>query len=124
MRRWVSRSSTWTRATPGGPPGDRVGLALRLQNDRPRRRDRVARGRDRLLGGECRERRGVDAHDRLRIDYLAPGTEDFRAEAEVVRNGSSVGCVDVIVEIDARHVATARGVFKTAGSEGGADWTK
>ncbi len=52
----------------------------------------------------------------LRIDYLAPGTDDLRAEAEVVRNGSSVGVVDVLVETDDREVATARGVFKTGGS--------
>lgn len=59
----------------------------------------------------------------LRIDYLAPGTADLRAEATVVRNGSSVGCVDIHVGTDATQVATARGVFKTGGSVEAADWT-
>lgn len=54
----------------------------------------------------------------LRIDYLAPATDDLRAEAEVVRTGSSVGVVDVVVETDSKRVATARGVFKTGGGPG------
>jgi uncharacterized protein (TIGR00369 family) len=52
----------------------------------------------------------------LRIDFLAPATGDLTAEAEVVRNGASVGVADVIVETGGTTVATARGVFKTGGS--------
>ncbi len=50
----------------------------------------------------------------MRIDYLSAGTGDLRAEADVVRNGSDVGTVDVSVyDEDDEHVAQARGVYKT-----------
>lgn len=50
----------------------------------------------------------------MRIDYLAAGTGDLSAEADVVRNGSDVGVVDVSVsDEDDEHVADARGVYKT-----------
>ncbi|WP_423745007.1 PaaI family thioesterase (plasmid) [Haladaptatus sp. SPP-AMP-3] len=50
----------------------------------------------------------------MRIDYLSAGTGDLYAEADVVRNGSNVGAVDVSVyDEDDEHVAEARGVYKT-----------
>jgi uncharacterized protein (TIGR00369 family) len=79
----------------------------------------------------------------LRLDYLAPGTDDLRAEAEVVRNGASVGTVDVLVEHvpdgagdaaagdeveatdrpgDGETVALGRGTFKTGGSDTRGAW--
>lgn len=59
----------------------------------------------------------------LRLDYLAPATDDLRAEASVTRSGASVGSVDVTVEAGDDLVATARGVFKTGGGgSGGSSW--
>jgi uncharacterized protein (TIGR00369 family) len=60
----------------------------------------------------------------LRLDYLAPGTDDLVGEAEVVRNGSSVGTVDVLVERagDGETVALGRGTFKTGGSDTRGAW--
>jgi len=50
----------------------------------------------------------------MRIDYLSAGTGDLYAEADVVRNGSDVGVVDVAVyDEDDEHLADARGVYKT-----------
>ncbi|RBI64445.1 PaaI family thioesterase [halophilic archaeon] len=50
----------------------------------------------------------------MRIDYIEAGTGDLYAEADVVRNGSDVGVVDVSVhDEDDEHVAEARGVYKT-----------
>jgi len=50
----------------------------------------------------------------MRIDYLKAGTGDLYAEADVVRNGSDVGVVDVTVtDEDGTHLAQARGVYKT-----------
>lgn len=50
----------------------------------------------------------------MRIDYLAAGTGDLYAEADVVRNGGSVGTVDVSVyDEDDQHIAEVRGVYKT-----------
>ncbi|WP_458205088.1 PaaI family thioesterase [Haladaptatus sp. NG-SE-30] len=50
----------------------------------------------------------------MRIDYLSAGTGDLYAEADVVRNGSDVGTVDVSVyDEDDEHIAEARGVYKT-----------
>src|SRR6056297_4239817 len=50
----------------------------------------------------------------MRIDYIEAGTGDLHAEADVVRNGSDVGVVDVTVrDEDDEHVAEARGVYKT-----------
>ncbi|MEZ3115499.1 PaaI family thioesterase [Halobaculum sp. MBLA0147] len=59
----------------------------------------------------------------MRIDYHAPATDDLRAEADVVRDGGSVASADVRVEsVDGTHVASARGVFKTGGSDDGGPW--
>ena len=59
----------------------------------------------------------------LRTDYLAPATADLRAEATVVRNGESVGVVDVELTSGEETIATARGVFKTGGDPGdGSAW--
>jgi uncharacterized protein (TIGR00369 family) len=61
----------------------------------------------------------------MRIDYLAPATSDLRAEAEVVRNGGSVTVVDIeVYDDDDRHVASARGTYKTGGDNGESPWTK
>ncbi|MFB6072065.1 MAG: PaaI family thioesterase [Halobacterium sp.] len=50
----------------------------------------------------------------MRIDYLAAGSGDLRAEADVVRRGSDVGVVDVAVyDEHGEQVADARGVYKT-----------
>lgn len=50
----------------------------------------------------------------MRIDYLAAGTGDLRAEADVVRCGGDVGVVDVdVFSEDGTLVADARGVYKT-----------
>jgi len=50
----------------------------------------------------------------MRIDYLEAGTGDLEAEAEVVRCGSDVGVVDVLVTAeDGTAIADARGVYKT-----------
>ena len=52
----------------------------------------------------------------MRIDYLAPATEDLVAEADVVRNGSGVAVAEVTVrDVTGTHVADARGVYKTGG---------
>ena len=59
----------------------------------------------------------------MRIDYLAAGTGDLTAEADVLRCGSDVGVVDVDVYAeegdgdDDSHLASARGVYKTGSSE-------
>lgn len=58
----------------------------------------------------------------LRVDYLAPATDDLTATAAVTRNGSSVGVADVEVETGETVVATARGVFKTGGGDGDSAW--
>lgn len=60
----------------------------------------------------------------LRLDYLAPGTDDLRGEAEVVRNGESVGTVDVMIERvgDGEAVAIGRGTFKTGGTDTRGAW--
>jgi uncharacterized protein (TIGR00369 family) len=51
----------------------------------------------------------------MRIDYLEAGTGNLEAKAEVVRCGSDVGVVDVIVTTeDDTTVADARGVYKTS----------
>ncbi|WP_435332907.1 PaaI family thioesterase [Haloarchaeobius sp. TZWWS8] len=51
----------------------------------------------------------------MRIDYLAAGTGDLYAEADVVRCGGDVGTVDVDVYAsdDDTLIADARGVYKT-----------
>ena len=64
----------------------------------------------------------------MRMDYLAPATGDLRAVADVVRFGGSVAAVDIEVydvgaAEDDRHVATARGVYKTGGQGEETPWT-
>jgi uncharacterized protein (TIGR00369 family) len=50
----------------------------------------------------------------MRIDYLKAGTGDLHATADVVREGGSVGVVDVAVTAaDETPVADVRGVYKT-----------
>ncbi|WP_435064564.1 PaaI family thioesterase [Halobaculum sp. EA56] len=59
----------------------------------------------------------------MRIDYLAPATDDLRAEATVVRDGGGVATAEVTVEDAAgTHVADARGTFKTGGGDDGGAW--
>jgi uncharacterized protein (TIGR00369 family) len=48
----------------------------------------------------------------MRIDYLAPATDDLTAHAEVERRGSTSAVVDIEVEQDDKDVATVRGVYK------------
>lgn len=50
----------------------------------------------------------------MRIDYLAAGRGDLHAVADVVRCGSDVGVVDVVVtDENGERIADARGVYKT-----------
>ena len=59
----------------------------------------------------------------IRIDHLAPATEDLIAEAEVVKNGGNVARVDVDVsDVTDASVATARGVYKITGGDDGSAW--
>lgn len=61
----------------------------------------------------------------MRIDYLAPATDDLTATADVVRFGGSVAVVTVEVhDADDHHVASARGVYKTGGDREGSPWTE
>lgn len=61
----------------------------------------------------------------MRIDYLAPATDDLRATADVVRNGGSVAVVDAdVYDADDHHVASARGTYKTDGEGGHSPWTE
>ena len=55
----------------------------------------------------------------MRMDYLEAGTGDLTAEADVLRQGSDVGVVDVDVYADEgdAHLASARGVYKTGDSD-------
>jgi uncharacterized protein (TIGR00369 family) len=59
----------------------------------------------------------------MRMDYLAPATDDLFAEAEVIRKGGSVAVASIDVHDAAdHHVATARGVYKTGGDSEGTPW--
>lgn len=50
----------------------------------------------------------------MRIDYLAAGSGDLHAVADVVRCGSDVGVVDVdVFDAGDELIANARGVYKT-----------
>lgn len=64
----------------------------------------------------------------MRMDYLAPVTDDVRAEAEVVRLGGSLGVARVeLYAEDGKdtHVATAHGTYKTdTGDAGETPWTE
>ena len=55
----------------------------------------------------------------MRVDYLEAGTGDLTAEADVLREGTDVGVVDVDVYADEgdAHLASARGVYKTGDSD-------
>jgi uncharacterized protein (TIGR00369 family) len=62
----------------------------------------------------------------MRIDYLAPATEDIYAVADVVKAGENVAVVEVDCYDDAEEtaqVATARGVYKVSGQGEGTPWT-
>lgn len=48
----------------------------------------------------------------MRIDYLAPVTDDIEAHAEVVRKGNTSAVVDIEVTQDGEDVARVRGVYK------------
>lgn len=59
----------------------------------------------------------------MRIDYLAPVTDDIYATADVIRYGSNLAMVQVDLhdEADSR-VATAQGTYKTAGQGDDTPW--
>jgi uncharacterized protein (TIGR00369 family) len=62
----------------------------------------------------------------MRIDYLAPATEDIYAVADVVKAGEHVAVVEVDCYDDAdetKQVATARGVYKVSGQGEATPWT-
>ncbi len=59
----------------------------------------------------------------MRMDYLAPATDDLVAEAEVLRMGGSVAVASIDVwDVEDHHVATARGVYKTGGDSENTPW--
>lgn len=59
----------------------------------------------------------------MRIDYLAPATDDLHASAEVIRFGSSLAMVQVdIYDADENRVATAQGTYKTGGQGESTPW--
>ena len=61
----------------------------------------------------------------MRMDYLAPVTDDIRAEATVVRDGGSMSVVEVdIYDSEETHVASAHGVYKTSGQGGESPWDR
>jgi len=64
----------------------------------------------------------------MRIDYLAPVTDDIRAEAELIRIGENLGVSRVELYIEDgenTHVATAHGTYKTDTAEAGeSPWTE
>jgi uncharacterized protein (TIGR00369 family) len=60
----------------------------------------------------------------IRFDHLAPARNDLVAEAEVVRDGSSVAVTRITVDDDeGTRVAVARGVYKTGGGAAVDAWT-
>jgi uncharacterized protein (TIGR00369 family) len=59
----------------------------------------------------------------MRIDYLAPVTDDIYATADVIRYGSNLSMVQVqIHDEDNTRVATAQGTYKTGGQGDGTPW--
>nr|WP_136717042.1 PaaI family thioesterase [Halorientalis salina] len=59
----------------------------------------------------------------MRMDYLAPATDDLVAEAEVLRMGGNVAVASIEVhDVEDHHVATARGVYKTGGDSEDTPW--
>jgi len=60
----------------------------------------------------------------LRIDYLAPATNDLTAEAELLRIGDTVGVADIkVVDSKDTLVARGRGIFKTGGQNTDSPWS-
>jgi uncharacterized protein (TIGR00369 family) len=60
----------------------------------------------------------------MRMDYLAPATDDLEARAEVLRRGESLTMVRVEVHDAAgEHVATAHGAYKSGGADGATPWS-
>jgi uncharacterized protein (TIGR00369 family) len=61
----------------------------------------------------------------MRMDYLAPTTDDLHATADVVREGSSLAVVSVdVTDTDGEPVANAQGVYKTDGADGDSPWER
>jgi uncharacterized protein (TIGR00369 family) len=68
---------------------------------------------------------GVTPTIDIRVDYLAPATDDLVAEATVIREGGNVAVTDIdIYDADDHHVATARGVYKTSGDSFDTPWLR
>jgi len=60
----------------------------------------------------------------MRIDYLSPVTDDIHAEAEVIRDGSSIAVAHVEVHDSSEtRVATAQGTYKTDGQGNATPWS-
>ncbi len=60
----------------------------------------------------------------MRMDYLAPVTEDITASAEVIRYGSSLAVAHVDVhDSEGTRVATAQGTYKTGGQGTDTPWS-
>ena len=74
------------------------------------------------IGGAAALSANVAVTVDMRIDHLAPAAGGtLRAEADLVRNGDSVATVDV-TDDEGTAIATARGTYKTGGSEGDSAW--
>jgi len=59
----------------------------------------------------------------MRIDYLAPVTDDIHATADVIRHGSNLAMVQVnIYDQEDDRVATAQGTYKTGGQGDDTPW--
>lgn len=59
----------------------------------------------------------------MRIDYLAPVTDDVEATAEVIRFGSNLAMTQVEVhDLEGNRVATAQGTYKTGGQGEETPW--
>lgn len=59
----------------------------------------------------------------MRIDYLAPVTDDLFATAEVIRYGSNLAVSHVdLHDPDDNRVATAQGTYKTGGQGAANPW--
>ena len=59
----------------------------------------------------------------MRIDYLAPVTDDITATADVIRYGSDLAMVRIrIHDEDDNRVATAQGTYKTGGQGEQTPW--
>jgi uncharacterized protein (TIGR00369 family) len=59
----------------------------------------------------------------MRIDYLAPVTDDIYATADVIRYGSNLAMVQMnLYDEEDSRVATAQGTYKIAGQGDGTPW--